>query len=318
MINSDEDVILNISSMKKNIEIKNNNIISLSKLKTKNNNNNNINKKRNTLSKENKNTNFVSNEKNELFRNSRTNYPYHSNGNINNNIVNESIYPVKIKKMAKTDIIIKEEDPKKSFFVVNNSTNELTHENKKTNDISANKNINKKIKTKLKDKKKNNKKEIKDNKYICNFCNKVYNIKNSFQKHLLTHENKKYVCDKCNATFSVNSKLKRHKLIHSDIKDFKCLVCGVAFNLKYNLKVHMRVHNNEKPYICGHPGCFAKFAQQNNLTTHSKIHSISLSNNEKEIAILLDYHNKIIKFNKNNKNLNLKLLELNNIALKEF
>ena len=58
----------------------------------------------------------------------------------------------------------------------------------------------------------------------------------------------------------------------------------------------MRVHNNEKPYICGYPGCFAKFAQQNNLKTHSKIHKTSLIKEEEEIKFLLDYHNEIIRF----------------------
>ncbi len=314
MINRNEDVILNISSMKKNIEIKSNSFINSNQFRTKNNNYSNTNKKRNTFYKND--INFTSSETKELFKNSGTNYPYHSNNNINNNKINESIYPLKIKKMAKTDIIIKEEDPTKNNFVVNNSTNELTHENKQTNDINTNKNVNKRNKIKLREKKKNNKKEIKENKFICNICNKEYNIKNSFQKHLLTHKNKKYICKDCNKRFSVNSKLKRHLLTHSDIKEFKCELCEAAFNLKYNLKVHMRVHNNEKPYICGHPGCFAKFAQQNNLTTHLKIHSNNIIKKEEEINILLNYHNNILKFNRNNrKNLNLKLLELNKIAL---
>lgn len=311
MNNRNEDVILNISNMKKNIELKNNSIITLNQFRMKNDN---VSKKRNTFYKDNKNINFLSTEENELFKNS-TNYSYRSNNNISNT-VNESIYPVKIKKMDKTDIIIKEEDTKKNHFIVNNSTNDMTYiENKNTNDINNNKNIDKKNKQKKKEKKKNNKKEVKSNHYFCNICKKEYNIKNTFQKHLLTHENKNLTCKQCNARFSVNSKLKRHLLIHSDIKEFKCSVCGTAFNLKYNLKVHMRVHNNEKPYICGYPGCFAKFAQQNNLTTHTKIHTNSLIKQEEEMNILLNYHNSIIKFNNNNKKLSLKLLELNKIVL---
>ena len=77
----------------------------------------------------------------------------------------------------------------------------------------------------------------------------------------------------------------------------------------------MRVHNNEKPYICGDPGCFAKFAQQNNLKTHSKIHKTSVIKEEEEIKFVLDYHNEIIRFNNKIKKFSSKLLDLNKIAL---
>ena len=77
----------------------------------------------------------------------------------------------------------------------------------------------------------------------------------------------------------------------------------------------MRVHNKEKPYICGYPGCFAKFAQQNNLTTHLKIHSFNSSKEKKELDDLLNFHNNIIQFNSKFKKFNTKLLELNKIAL---
>ena len=107
--------------------------------------------------------------------------------------------------------------------------------------------------------------------------------------------------NKCNERFSIYSKLKRYLLIHSDKIVSKCTKCNMAFNLKYNLKVHMRIHNNEKPYICGHPGCFDKFAQLNNLTTHSKIHN-----------------NNSIKENNKTKKLNAKFLQLNKIAINDI
>lgn len=278
-----DNVILNISNMtaKKNIEIRSN---ELSNKNTKKRNNNFL---KDTKHKE---FNFLTTEENELFK----------NNNKMNKTQNESIYPIKIKKMAKTDIIIKEEDSKKNHFILHKSSTDITDlENKKI----TKKNQNKKI----------DDEEI--DKYICDICNKKYNIKNSFKKHLLTHQKKQFICIKCNARFSMNSKLKRHLLIHSNIKEFKCPICNLAFNLKYNLKVHMRIHTNEKPYICGYPGCFAKFAQQNNLTTHSKIHTNNSNKEEKEINILLNFHNSILKFNNKAKKLHLKLLELNKVSL---
>ena len=79
----------------------------------------------------------------------------------------------------------------------------------------------------------------------------------------------------------------------------------------------MRVHNNEKPYICGYPGCFAKFAQKNNLNTHNKTHNNNLLKENDEEKILVNYYNNIIKFNNKSKSLISKLEELNKIALEE-
>ena len=276
-----DNVILNISNMtaKKNIEIRSNDLSNKSKKER------NINFSKSIKQKD---FNFLSTEENDLFK----------NNNKMNKIQNESIYPVKIKKMSKNDIIIGEEDPKKTNFILQNISTDIT-------DLG-----NKKIKSKFKNKRANkNGKEI----YMCDICNKKYNIKNSFRKHLLTHKKKQFICTKCNSRFSVNSKLKRHLLIHNNIKEFKCPICNLAFNLKYNLKVHMRIHTNEKPYICGYPGCFAKFAQQNNLATHCKIHTNNSVKDEKEKDILLNFHNSILKFN--NKSFNAKLIELNKIAL---
>ena len=84
---------------KKNIEIKSNEIPNYSNLK------NNKTKKETTLHKENKiKDNFYSikNKENELFKKSKY-----------NNLQNESINPIKIKKMTTTDIIIKKDDSKK-------------------------------------------------------------------------------------------------------------------------------------------------------------------------------------------------------------
>lgn len=292
MEEKNENVILNISNMaaKRNIEINSN-------LKTKNDKNN----KKHSNSKEN-NANILLSEENKIFKN-RNNSSYHRN-NKKKNLTNESIYPIKIKKMSKTDIIIKDEESKKNNYIAQHSTTEFTDSDIKN---IKNKDFNNK---KSKAKKSNEK-------YICKICKKEYNLKNSFQKHLLIHQKKKFICNICNSRFSVNSKLKRHLLIHSDVKEFKCPECDSAFNLKYNLKVHMRVHNNEKPYICGYPGCFAKFAQQNNLTTHTKIHNNNEKKEKNEMNIFLNFYNNIIKFNTKEKKFYEKLLELNKMALNE-
>ena len=282
MVDFNEDMILNISNIMndKNQDNTKSNLINSSK--------NNIKNKKNTqFSDEKKNyrlLNSYSTDENEFFRN---NYNFGLN---NNNYSNETIFPVKIKKKAKADIIKKGDSSKEKSNLKKNKSHKKNTKKKKEKPLKI---------------------------YKCDKCDKTYNIKNSYQKHLLTHNKKKYICSKCNAKFSIKSKLNRHSLIHNDIKEFKCSICDSAFHLKYNLKVHMRVHNNEKPYICGYPGCFAKFAQRNNLNTHSKIHINNLVKENDEIKIVLKYHNNIINFNNKSKNLFSKLEELNKIALND-
>ena len=284
MVDINEDMILNIS----NIMNDKNQDIYKSDLTKDSKNNNKFKRKAKFLdgNKKYKLINSYSTDENELFRNT---YNFRFN---NNTYSNETIFPVKIKKMAKSDIIIKDESTK-------------------------DKNVIKKNKNKIHKKNLIKKQEQVPIIYKCDKCNKEYNIKNSYQKHLLTHNKKIYICSKCDAKFAIKSKYNRHLLIHNDLKEFKCPLCDSAFHLKYNLKVHLRVHNNEKPYICGFPGCFAKFAQKNNLNTHTKIHSHKLNKENDEIKMLLNYHNNIIKFNNKCKNFLSKLEELNKIALNE-
>ena len=271
MVDVNEDIILDITNIvnNKNEDIQKLNLTKKSKV------NKILNEDKNHITK-----NSYSTREIDLFRNS---YNFQ-----NNNYSNETTFPIKIKKMKKSDIIIQDEMSKDNKIFKKNKSHKKITKKKKEQIIKV---------------------------YKCDICNKSYNIKNSYQKHLLTHNNKKYICSICDAKFDEKSKLNRHLLIHSDTKEFKCNICDSAFKLKYNLKVHMRVHNNEKPYICGYPGCFAKFAQKNNLNTHSKIHLHNLIKENDEIKILKNYHNNIIKFNNKSKSFIFKLEELNKIAL---
>ena len=184
-----EDVILDISNLntKRSTEIKSNNIKNQSKQKIKSNKNRiQINNEK--LKK--KNSKSISSEDTELFKN----YSYSGQKNANTNKkMKELIYPVKIKKMEKTDVIIKEEEPKKDPFVIcnnsNTDSNEFYYKTNNSHDNSDHYNINtnthsNKINESYKKEKKKAKMENDDNekKYICNFCKKSYNIKNSFQK----------------------------------------------------------------------------------------------------------------------------------------
>ena len=55
--------------------------------------------------------------------------------------------------------------------------------------------------------------------YECkhSLCNKTFIDKNSFKKHLITHNEKQYICTypECGKKFLDNSKLRRHSLVHT-------------------------------------------------------------------------------------------------------
>ena len=55
--------------------------------------------------------------------------------------------------------------------------------------------------------------------YECkhSLCNKTFLDKNSFKKHLITHNEKQYICTypECGKKFLDNSKLRRHSLVHT-------------------------------------------------------------------------------------------------------
>ena len=171
MVDVNEDLILDITNIANN---KNKNSPKLHLIK----NSNNING--NKLLNENKNQRLkklLSTDEIDLLRNT---YNFK-----NNKYSNETTFPIKIKKMKKSDIIIHDQISK---------NNKIFQKNKVIKKIT----------------KKKNEQTIQV--YKCDKCNKSYSIKNSYQKHLLIHNGKKYICSICDAKFDDKSKLNRHLL----------------------------------------------------------------------------------------------------------
>lgn len=120
--------------------------------------------------------------------------------------------------------------------------------------------------------------------YPCHYplCDKLFNDKNSYRKHLIIHGEKQFVCqaENCGKKFLDNSKLKRHMLVHSGAKAYKCELCKKRFSLDFNLRTHLRIHTGEKPYVCSFEGCYKRFSQSSNLSAHEKTHLLAKAEEE--------------------------------------
>lgn len=73
-------------------------------------------------------------------------------------------------------------------------------------------------------------------------CNKKFDKKKSFDRHMLRHKTQ-IICNECSSAFSQLSDLKRHMLRHTGEKPFSCDFCPKTFAQKGNLKHHLKVHH---------------------------------------------------------------------------
>ena len=108
----------------------------------------------------------------------------------------------------------------------------------------------------------------------CEFCGMTFVHNFRLRKHVFdAHENKRpFICDICSKTYKHKGKLADHLLTHSGEKNFLCTreECGKAFTTKTTLIQHERVHTGVKPYSCDE--CGQSFAQRNSLNVHNTAH----------------------------------------------
>lgn len=146
----------------------------------------------------------------------------------------------------------------------------------------------------------NSKASVKDKRYRCELCKKVFPRSRAFTAHQRSHTPKKpYSCHMCNKSFTQKMILENHcrihhagdkltvceisktrqskesdakyHLSHTGPKPYKCDVCSKVFLLLDRFKKHYRIHTGEKPYICDI--CNKGFSQRGNLATHKRTHT---------------------------------------------
>lgn len=105
----------------------------------------------------------------------------------------------------------------------------------------------------------------------CNVCEKEFENKCDFTRHLLMHTGEKpHSCTTCGKGFTRPSNLTKHMLTHTKEKRHKCETCGRRFALKSHLTSHMRTHTGAKPFKC--ELCGEYFAHSNNFRRHMNEH----------------------------------------------
>ena len=113
--------------------------------------------------------------------------------------------------------------------------------------------------------------------FICKDCNKTFNRRIKFQKHICRLEDGTYVnkdtsnkmcCSTCGKTFSSRSNLNKHMVAHGE-KQFRCLHCGKHFHYENYLRDHISsVHLNLHNYQC--TDCGKTMKSKTGLIAHVK------------------------------------------------
>lgn len=107
----------------------------------------------------------------------------------------------------------------------------------------------------------------------CRMCNKSFNVKHSWKKHLLTHTERKrdYICEICGKCFVNKHTLAGHVRLHDKSCLFQCELCKLTFKTKSNLRRHVKIHDNNKLFTCDQ--CGRSFRTKKLFETHSIIHT---------------------------------------------
>ena len=109
--------------------------------------------------------------------------------------------------------------------------------------------------------------------YPCDFCDKVYNVYDSFYHHVkkfhsIHGESMNAICQLCGKKFSSKHHLGEHvTAVHEKSKNFKCDKCDKAFSLKKGLDLHLKYHEEFK-FECDM--CNKKFPGKMQLNNHVK------------------------------------------------
>ncbi|KAF6204004.1 hypothetical protein GE061_002343 [Apolygus lucorum] len=114
-----------------------------------------------------------------------------------------------------------------------------------------------------------------DERYVCDFCSKLFIDFNAFLTHLRRHKNcLKYSCEVCGKFFSNKKIVDAHKVVHTNGKPYVCSQCGKSFRQQNSLFLHSKCHLPEDikhKFPC--ELCSKKFSSKPNLQTHMRIHA---------------------------------------------
>lgn len=111
------------------------------------------------------------------------------------------------------------------------------------------------------------------NELKCSSCKKFFHTKTELKNHLSVQhaDYKPFRCEICNQRFKLKSHLKQHSVVHSEEKPYPCTICDYRAKLPETLRKHYVTHTPEKPYQC--PTCTYRCKLKEKLKRHLLIHS---------------------------------------------
>ncbi|XP_037935725.1 zinc finger protein OZF-like [Teleopsis dalmanni] len=93
---------------------------------------------------------------------------------------------------------------------------------------------------------------------VCDICGKSFTQTGNLQRHKIRHTGiKAYKCDECDSSFFTDKELRSHIMRHTGFMPVICEICGRKCRDRGVLKAHMRRHTGERPAKCTTCGkCF--------------------------------------------------------------
>ena len=77
-------------------------------------------------------------------------------------------------------------------------------------------------------------------------CGKIYFVKVSFDRHIMSHTGEKpHICEECGKSFVQKVALQQHIRVHTGEKPYKCKQCGEAFAQATPFRIHKEKHQKE-------------------------------------------------------------------------
>lgn len=113
--------------------------------------------------------------------------------------------------------------------------------------------------------------------YFCNFCKKVFNRKDRYDRHVFSHTGIVSII------FSDTEMIRgiNRALNLSFQKQFRCTAIGCIkeYSNEFHLRRHIRISHESKPtieiFVCEHPNCNQEFTNRCNMKRHYRVKHIA-------------------------------------------
>lgn len=108
-------------------------------------------------------------------------------------------------------------------------------------------------------------------KFVCDSCGRLFNLKHSLMSHKKSCEGvpvSKLCCDQCGKFYKSLGLLNRHITIEHSLRKFVCIICAKTYVSQSRLEEHFKRH--ERPFSCDI--CARSFSDSKKLNGHKHRH----------------------------------------------